>query len=186
MTRRRKNRHRGNYGGSRGDNGGNRSGSGWNRNTDRPAFALPSGPGDLVHARNEQNVSSSENSIIRTFAFNDSVAAGRVQKRRRRRRARRPLAPANTHSPTPITSHSNDGGGGDNTDNATEHDATGDSEESQTLKEVPLRDWKHGVQSIVSNTQCHHVGPMVERVLQRARVDSAVVYVVPNLPLSRI
>lgn len=104
MPRRRKNRHCGNHGSSRGDNGGNRSGSGWNRSTNRTMFAASSDPGDLFRARNEQNdVGSSESPItyeslhrevdwlgLKVRAFNDGVAAGRVQRRRRRHRAKRP------------------------------------------------------------------------------------------------
>ena len=45
---------------------------------------------------------------------------------------------------------------------------------------------KNGVEAMVSNTQLHHVGPMVERVMQRAAVGSAMVTVMPSFPMSRL
>ncbi|GJN82919.1 hypothetical protein PLIIFM63780_006465 [Purpureocillium lilacinum] len=129
MPRRRKNRHRGNHGGSRGDNGGNRSGSGWNRNTSRTMFAASSDPGDLFRAQIEEDAGSSESPItyeslhreidwlgLKVRAFND----------------------ATTHSPAPTTSRSDDGSETNNIDNKTKPDATGVPEESPNLQEMPF------------------------------------------------
>ncbi|KAK4093895.1 hypothetical protein PCL_10692 [Purpureocillium lilacinum] len=196
MPRRRKNRHRGNHGGSRGDNGGNRSGSGWNRNTSRTMFAASSDPGDLFRAQIEEDAGSSESPItyeslhreidwlgLKVRAFNDGVAAGLVQdaaaatvqsgpSRQQRRTLLRPRLHAQTTAARPITS------------------TTRPSlmplvsrRNLQTYKRCPLQGGiKNGVEAMVSNTQLHHVGPMIERVMQRAAVSSAMVTVMPSLP----